>query len=175
MTAIPTLETARLVLRAHKLEDFPALAALWADSIVTRFIGGRVSTESQSWLRFLQYAGLWTIKGFGYWAVVEKATGAYVGDVGFAEFKRAIVPPITDTPEVGWVLAPSAHGKGYATEAVGAAVAWGRTRFTPGRAVCIIDPQNLASMRVAEKLGFRAFAQTTFGEDPVVLLELTFA
>ena len=63
--------------------------------------------------------------GFGHWAVEEKASGDFIGDLGFADFKRDIQPSIQGLPELGWVLASRAHGKGYATEAVRAAIAWG--------------------------------------------------
>jgi RimJ/RimL family protein N-acetyltransferase len=60
---------------------------------------------------------------YGYWAVEEKTSGRYVGELGFADFKRDIVPSIEGMPELGWALVPQFHGKGYATEALRAAVA----------------------------------------------------
>ena len=66
----------------------------------------------------LRYAGHWQWMGFGFWALEEKSTGAFAGELGFAEFKRELEPSIQGIPEIGWVLAPHAHGKGYATEAV---------------------------------------------------------
>jgi len=92
--------------------------------------------------------------GFGYWAVEEKASERFLGEIGFADFKREIVPSIEGVPELGWVLASHAHGKGYATEALNAAIPWGDKNLSASRSVCIIDPENLASLRVAEKCGY---------------------
>jgi RimJ/RimL family protein N-acetyltransferase len=170
-TTAPTLETARLRLRAHGLQDAEACAAMWADPRVTRYIGGKPSTEQQSWARLLNYAGHWSLLRFGYWALEEKATGRYVGDVGLADFRRALEPSIRGLPELGWALAPEAHGRGFATEAVGAVAAWGDAHLTGGRIVCIIAPENAASLRVAAKCGFREVARTTYLGEPTILFE----
>ena len=151
---IPTLQTERLILRPHRREDFDHCAAMWANPDVVRYIGGKPFTREEVWARLLRYAGHWQWLGFGFWALEEKATGGFAGELGFAEFMRDLDPPIVGTPEIGWVLAPPAHGKGYATEAVRAAVAWGDVKFNSGRTVCLIDPENLASIRVAQKCGF---------------------
>jgi RimJ/RimL family protein N-acetyltransferase len=90
--------------------------------------------------------------GYGYWAAVEKNSGIFVGELGFAEFKRAVDPPIAH-PELGWVLSPSFQGRGLATEAVRAALAWADAQGWP-KTACLINPDNLASIRVAEKCGF---------------------
>jgi len=167
----PTVETERLILRAHRAEDYDACVALWADPAVVRHISGVPSTAAQTWMRLLTYPGLWAILGFGYWAVEERATGRYIGDVGFADFRREIVPSIAGTPELGWVISPRVHGMGYATEAARAALAWGDANVDAPRTVCIIDPANLPSIRVAEKAGFREIARTTYKNDPTVLFE----
>ena len=166
-SAIPELETPRLRLRAHRADDFETSAAMWGDPAVTRFIGGKPSTREEAWARLLRYAGLWGLLGYGYWAVVDKADGALVGDIGFADFRRDIAPSMDGLPEMGWVLSPRAHGKGFATEAVAAALAWADARF--GHTACIIDPENLASIRVAQKSGFRELAKTTFRDSPTIM------
>ena len=167
---IPVIETTRLRLRRHRVEDFGACTAMWADPVVTRFIGGQPASEHQVWERLLKYAGLWSLLGFGYWALEERGSGRYVGELGFAEFMREIDPPIQGTPELGWALVTAAHGRGYATEAVGAALAWGEQRFgADSRTVCMISPDNLASIRVATKCGFRAARLTHYGAESVML------
>ena len=125
----PSLETERLTLTAHTLADFEECAAMWADAAVTRFIGGRPASREDVWNRILRYRGLWSLLGFGYWAVNERETGRYVGDVGFADFHRDLTPSLNGAPEVGWALATWAHGRGFATEAVRAAIAWGDTHI----------------------------------------------
>jgi RimJ/RimL family protein N-acetyltransferase len=112
---VPVIETERLILRGHRIEDFAACASIWSDPEVVHYIGGKPLTREDVWARLLRYAGHWQWMGFGMWAVEEKATGAFAGDLGFAEYKRDIEPPILGVPEIGWVLAPRAQGKGYAT------------------------------------------------------------
>lgn len=168
---IPVIKTKRLTLRGHRRDDFPKSAALWGDARVTRFINGRPSSISDSWSRFLKYAGHWALLGFGYWLVEETETGRFVGEVGLADFKRDIKPSFEGAPEVGWVVAPAAQGKGYATEATRAALAWGEAELHMKRCVCILDPKNDASAKVAEKCGFTLFAETQFLGLPAVLME----
>jgi RimJ/RimL family protein N-acetyltransferase len=166
---IPIIETPRLRLRGHRIEDFDDCAAMWADAAVTRHIGGRPFSREEVWSKILRYAGLWALLGFGYWAIEEKASGRLVGEVGFADFKREIEPSLAGAPEIGWALAPWAHGHGFATEAVGAATAWGDGRFGKTQTVCLIDPDNAASIRVAEKCGYRAFQRTKYKNQPTIL------
>ena len=165
----PILETERLTLRGHRVTDLPDCYAMWSDPAVTRFIG-TPSTEQRTWFRLLNYAGHWTLMDFGYWVVEEKASRRFVGEVGFADFKRGLGPETNDVPELGWSLAKPFHGKGYATEAVRAAVAWGAERLR-SRTVCLIDPENVASVRVAEKCGFTAVKRISIDEHPTLLFE----
>ena len=115
--------------------------------------------------------GHWAWLGFGYWALEEKASGEFVGELGFADFKRDIQPSLEDIPELGWALVSRAHGKGYATEAVRAAIAWGDEHFGQRRTACIIHPENLASIHVAEKCGYQEFQRTTYKNHEVILYE----
>lgn len=147
---------------------------MWADPVVTRHITGKPATQQESWTRLLRYVGHWELLGFGYWAVVETESGRFAGEVGFADFKREIDPPLHGTPEIGWVVAPWAHGRGFATEAVSAAVAWGDAHLQGSRSACLIDPENRASIRVAEKCGYRQYAETTYLGGPTILFERPF-
>ena len=165
----PVIETARLRLRSHVPQDLNACAALWGDSEVTRFIGGRPFTREEVWARILRYAGHWSWMNYGFWAIEEKESGQFVGEAGFAEFQREIDPPLRNIPEIGWVFVPHAHGKGMATEAVSAVVAWGDRRFGKTRTACIIDPGNTASIRVAEKCGYREWQKTVYHGQATIL------
>jgi RimJ/RimL family protein N-acetyltransferase len=109
--------------------------------------------------------------GFGYWVVEEKATGALVGEVGLSDYRRDIEPSFDDIPEIGWVLAPAHHGKGYATEAVKVVLDWAKTQLVTVEVVCLIHQENLASLRVAERFGFRERVRTTFRDQPAIVLE----
>jgi len=115
-TAIPPIDTERLTLRGHGLEDFTESAAMWADPEVTRHIGGKPFSAEEVWTRLLRY----------------------VGEVGFADYKRNIELSLGGVPEIGWALASWARGKGFATEAVRAAVAWGCGALRV-RAHCMFD------------------------------------
>jgi RimJ/RimL family protein N-acetyltransferase len=167
--AAPTLETERLVLRMHSIADFVDSVALWTDPEVTRFIGARPFTQEEIWARLVRYVGHWALLGYGYWAVTERETGRFLGEVGFADFKRDIEPSFDGMPEIGWVLASRAHGRGYATEAVRAAIAWGDAHLEAARTVCIIAPENRPSIRVAEKCGYREILRTTYKDKPTIM------
>ncbi|KKX34328.1 GNAT family N-acetyltransferase [Rhizobium sp. LC145] len=169
MNGIPTLETRRLILRAHRLEDFDAYAEFWAMPEVVRFISGVPMTREGAWGRMLRVNGMWHLMGFGFLAIEEKETGRLLGEAGFQDMRRGFEPSIEGTLETGWALIPSAHGKGYATEAMGALIAWAETHFPDRRMTCIISPENEASLRVASKFGFREFARSDY-HGPIVVL-----
>lgn len=158
----PLLETRRLRLRGHRPNDHAALSAIWADPEVVRFIGGTPSTAHDSWLRLLRYAGLWKLLGYGFWAIEEKTGGRMLGDIGYMDVKRGMAPSLDGMPEVGWVLATDAHGRGYASEALAAVLTWGDAHFGAHRAACIIHPANTPSIRLAVKAGFRFAHETTY-------------
>ena len=165
---IPTIETARLVLRAHELGDFEACAALWGDPAVVRYIGKRPSSRQDAWARLLRYRGHWELLGYGFWAIVERATGAFVGECGLADFHREVLPAMP--VEAGWVLVPAAHGKGYATEAMRGAFAWGAANLSARDVGCVIEIGNEASFAVARKLGFVETTRMTVDGDELVVL-----
>lgn len=166
----PAIETARLVLRPHRLNDFEAVAAIWREPEIVRYISGKPSTREQSFARLLRYAGHWSLLGFGYWVIEDRQSGEFAGEAGFAEYHRDIEPPLEGMPELGWIVAPQWQDKGYATEAVQACLTWGGQHFTIGTKVsCIITPDNAASIRVAEKCGFQLREQTTYMGDVVGL------
>ena len=167
---VPTLETERLLLRAHRLEDFSAIRDMWRDPAVTKYIGGKPRPEEETWTKFMRAAGFWAHFGYGYWIIEEKATGVVLGETGFGEFKRAIEPPLTGEPEMGWAFAPSHHGKGYASEATLAAVNWGAANINAPRFWCMVDPRNTPSLRIAEKCGFKETRRAAYhGEELIIL------
>ncbi len=165
----PVLRTDRLVLRAHRADDFDASVTLFADPAVTRHVGGKPSTARETWMRMLRYPGLWALLGYGYWAIEEQATGAFIGEVGFADFKRDLIPYIAGIPEAGWVIASRAHGSGLGTEAARAAHTWADEHLSQSQTVCIIAPNNAASIRVAQKCGYTEVRRTAYLYKPTVL------
>lgn len=117
----------------------------------------------------MRYVGHWALLGYGYWAVRDKLSGEYLGSIGFSNFLRDITPAL-DAPEMGWTLVSSAHGKGYATEALRAALAWGKTHLPGEKTVCIISPENQASLALAKKVGFCESHRSEYHQSPIVVM-----
>ena len=161
---IPVVETARLRLRGHGAADLARCTALWTNPEVVRYTVGTPQTEEAVWSRMLRYLGLWSMLGFGYWVIEEKATGAFVGEVGLCNYHRAIEPALGQEPEIGWILHPDHHGKGYATEAARAVMEWLNGVYR-GQVSCIVHVDNAGSVRVAEKLGFVRSHRAVYREE----------
>lgn len=167
---VPTLSTARLVLRAPELGDYAASCALWSDPVVTRFVGGRAFPADEVWSRLLRGRGLWALLGYGYWTVLAKDDGRYVGEAGFADFRRPLDPPL-DAPESGWAFTAAEHGKGFATEVVDAMCRWADAHVDAPHTLCLIAPEHTASLRVAEKCGYRRAREATYKGSPALVLQ----
>lgn len=166
MTAIPTIETARLRLRAPELRDFEANAAMWLDERVTRYISGSPRLRDDSWRRFIGLHGLWALLGYGYWVFAERESDTLIGMGGLAFFERGL-SELEGVPEAGWAIAPDWWGRGIATEAMGAALAWSDAHLDAPEVRCIINPGHGASENVAAKLGFACIGHAEMLPDPV--------
>ena len=118
----------------------------------------------------LRTYGLWHLLGYGYWTVCERRTELVIGEVGFADFMRVIEPSISGIPESGWIIAPSHWGKGYASEAMIAAHDW-LDHACPSRATCIIEPDNLASIKIARKCGYEEMTRSEIEGSPIIIFE----
>ncbi|GLQ95555.1 GNAT family N-acetyltransferase [Dyella acidisoli] len=165
------IDTDRLVLRPHTRYDFAESLAMWSDASVTRFIGGKPFTQEETWARLLRYIGHWAMLGFGYWVIRERATGRFVGEVGFADYQRDMDPPLDGIPEAGWALSPHVHGKGYATEALRAVTLWADDRWPTASTICMIDPDNAASVRVATRCGYAQVRTAIYRGRPSLIFE----
>ncbi|MFY0308801.1 GNAT family N-acetyltransferase [Leisingera sp. D0M16] len=167
----PVLETERLVLRPHGVQDFAAVAALWAEPEVVRCISGKPSTPEESWTRLLRCIGHWQALGFGYWAVTLRGSGRFIGEVGFADYRREMQPPLDGVPEAGWVLAPEVHGQGLATEAVGRIHQWAAEATDWAETACIFDPSHTVSQKVARKLGYAPAGEALYKGNPTLVMK----
>ncbi|CAN0654550.1 GNAT family N-acetyltransferase [Nitratireductor aquimarinus] len=165
----PVLETERLTLRAHSFSDLDAFARLWSLPEATRFTTGRALSREEAWRRMAMHRGMWDLMGFGYFAVIEKSTGAFLGDAGVQECRRELSPSIEGTMEAGWVFLPEAHGKGYAREAMEAVFKWCASVQPDMETTCIIDEENTPSQKLAARLGFAERARTDFNERPAII------
>jgi RimJ/RimL family protein N-acetyltransferase len=165
------IETERLILRILRVDDFPEYAAVAADPETFRYSQRAGMTNDESWTRLLRHAGHWALLGCGLFGVEEKASGRFVGEAGLGDFHRGLGPEFDDAPEAAWTIARWAQGRGYATEAAAAAHRWMELRFATTRSVCIIHVDNAASLSVARKLGYRAFAERRYRGYRALLLE----
>ncbi len=154
--------TARLRLRRPEPSDLSDCHAMWSCPEVVRFIRGRPSKEEEVWGRLLRYAGLWSLLGFGYWIVRDLENDDFVGEVGFADFRRGIEPPLGRDPEIGWALTPRAWGRGYAREAIEAAIDWMDRICSAPATVCMIAPENVRSIRLASRFGYELRSTATY-------------
>jgi RimJ/RimL family protein N-acetyltransferase len=166
---LTTIETDRLILSPPTVADFASLTALWGNADAVRFISGQPSTREESWSRLLRYIGHWHAFGFGFFSMREKLTGAHVGELGFADFQREMTPSLDGFTEAGWVVNPAHWGQGYATEGLSAAIAWYATLADARPLACMISPENLASIRLAHKAGFRHWTDTSYRNKPARL------
>ena len=167
----PTLETERLVLRDFRREDLDAQATTLADPEVMRHLGGAPTSREDSWRKLMMAVGQWPLLGFGYWAVETKADGRMVGQAGLCDFERGLVPDMGGAPEMGWIFDRSVHGQGIAGEACRAVLDWADRSLSPGPIWSIISPDNLPSIRLAERLGFERSALSDYHGEPIVILQ----
>ncbi len=166
---IPTINTPRVTLRAMRAEDFGRFAEIWAMPKVVAYIYGEPRSKSKSWDAFLRIAGHWQIVGFGQWAIQIHGTKPMAGQTGFFFGSRGLGDDFDPYPEAGWVLEPELHRRGLGLEAARAAHDW-FDRVVAGRTVCVIEPDNHASLRVAEILGYSLLRETEVDGTRVNLL-----
>ena len=142
------LETDRLVLRMFVDDDLDAYYAICSDPEVMEFIGqGKTMNRLDAWRQIAVMLGHWQLRGYGSWAIEEKASGRLVGRVGF------INPADWPGLEIGWALGRSSWGLGYATEAARAALQYGFRTFGFSRVISLIHRENTRSIGVSERLG----------------------
>ncbi len=152
---IPRIETERLIFREGREADLDALAAFYADEELSKFVGGPLGRDD-TWRRIALGLGHWLLRGFGNWALEEKATGEFVGWCGHW------FPEGFPEREVGWGLMRDKHGRGYATEAAIRARAYAYETLGWNTAISLIARNNHRSIRVAERLGATLESVTQF-------------
>ena len=165
----PEFTTERLRFRSFRKTDFDASFELWADPEIYHHLMGRPCSPEECWSRVLRYAGHWNWFGYGYWAIEDKATGAFIGEMGFADFHRAIEPPLGNRIETGWILASRMHRRKLGTEALQAMLRWGDGNLPSRELAAIIAPENLASARLAERAGFIKSHTTVYNGDTTLV------
>ena len=142
---IPVIETERLVLRPNRAEDFEPYAEFYASNRSVH--RGGPASRLQAWRFFTSEVGDWAIRGYGFLAMEEKATGAYCGQVG------PYYPEGWVEPEIGWLLMDGFEGRGLATEGALAARNYAYETLGWTTAISLIRKANVRSRRLAERLG----------------------
>ena len=166
----PTLETERLIVRDFKRDDLDALAATLGDPEVVRYLTGEPINREDSLRRLFMAVGQWPLIGMGMWAVEQKSDGRLVGQVGFFDMERDMVPSLVGLPEMGWIFDTSVHGQGIAREACEAALDWLDASHGPAEVPAIIGIDNIASLKLAEKLGFVREADGIYKSEPIAVV-----
>jgi len=169
LDSAPLIQTERMTLRHFRRNDIQAFAETMADPQVVKHLGGEPNDREDAWRKLLTGAGFWSLMGIGMWAVERRSDHRLIGHLGFFDFQRDMRPSLAGEPEMGWVFNPRAHGKGYATEACEAALDW-FDRTQPAASIpAIIACENAASMRLAERLGFKRRPDATYRGEPIAL------
>ncbi|MCA0922127.1 GNAT family N-acetyltransferase [Pseudooceanicola nanhaiensis] len=144
-TTIPVLETKRLILRGPEPQDYPNFKATFS-SYRSRFMGGPLNPY-ESWMLYAAEIGHWQIRGYGMWMIHDRESGRTLGMAG------GWFPAQWPEREIAWIIWPEVAGRGYALEATHAARRYFYETLGWDGAVSYIDPKNLDSIRLAERLG----------------------
>jgi RimJ/RimL family protein N-acetyltransferase len=142
------LETSRLILRLPRTDDLDAWSEMMTDEVAARFIGG-TAPRAVCWRQLMTMIGAWHAQGFAMFSVIEKETGRWVGRLGPWQ------PEGWPGTEIGWAIVRDRWGRGYAGEGAVAAANWAFDTLGWSSVIHSIAPANLASQRVAQKLGSR--------------------
>ena len=148
MSTIPTLLTPRLTLRALRADDLDAFAAMHANPEVMKTLGtGVTRSRAETWDAMARMLGQWALRGYGMFAVVENASGRFIGRAGILH------PYEWEEPELAYGLDQPFWGRGYATEAAVILHRWAFLQMHLSTLVSYVVPSNAASRHVLEKLG----------------------
>jgi RimJ/RimL family protein N-acetyltransferase len=158
-----TLETERLILRMWREDDFEEYAGICADAEVMRYLGGKPFSRLEAWRNMAFMVGHWQLRGYGHWAVEEKASHRLIGRMGFLN------PEGWPGFEVGWTLAREFWGRGYASEGARRMLEYAFTEMDRDHVISLIHPENKASIKVAEKMGEKVEGQTEVLGVPVLI------
>jgi RimJ/RimL family protein N-acetyltransferase len=148
----PAIETARLLLRLPRREDFDRYAEMHGNPEAARHIGGAMP-RAAAWRKFLQMPGAWAMQGYAMFSVIEKSSGNWIGQVGPWQ------PEGWPGTEVGWAFHPSAWGKGYARESAIVTIDWAFENLGWTDVIHSINSENVASQALAKRLGSRILRQ----------------
>ena len=167
----PTLETDRLILTRHDKDDFSDRVKLWQAPEIFKFFGGQPKSEEEIWTRLLFFIGHWEISHYGYWAVRHKETGDFIGEVGFMDGKRNLNISCETEPETGWIISPNYQRQGIASEALESVHTWLKDTQPSARPFCIIDPENINSIKLARKFDYKFIGESEYKANSIHIFQ----
>ena len=169
------IDTSRLRLRPHRLEDFERYLPLWTQPEPPDTASPLILTAEEVWDRLLRWVGHWSHFGFGLFLALDRESDTIVGEVGLGYFHRGIGAHFDGMPEAAWRVLATRRGEGLASEAMQGVLGWFDRAVRTPRTVCLIYSANTRSIRVAERLGYREFGNGWYRERPALLFERTIA
>ncbi|MCM2502075.1 GNAT family N-acetyltransferase [Aureimonas altamirensis] len=165
------IETERLILSPPRIEDFEDSLAMHQAETMALYTGGKLLGREDVWKKLLQRIGHWSAYGYGVFTARAKRDGSFIGEVGLAHFCRGFGKSFEASPEAAWMINPNAHGRGYAREAAECAHRWMAAEHAMSRSVCIIHPDNTASLRVSEALGYERIGEVSYRDARPLMFE----
>lgn len=168
----PRLVTERLDLRLPAVADLQPMRAIITHAQTRRYLGP-YSDPADHFQRFSRNAGSWLLYGYGLFMIRPRGSGELIGNAGVFHSWRGLGADFDDQPEAGWIIAEDRAGRGYAREAMEAALGWFDREHGLPRTVCMIECANAPSIRLAGHLGFGPLRDALFGGAPVLLFERT--
>lgn len=165
----PFLSSERLEYWKPDASDFEALFELVSHPETCRYLGP-APTRADTYQRFQRNAGSWLLHGYGMLMVRQKGYTDLIGNCGIFQSWRDLGEDFDNCPEAGWIIGADHVGKGSAGEAMRTILAWFDREFGPKRMVCMIEPDNAASIRLADKLGFAPMRDAEFPDGARVRL-----
>jgi RimJ/RimL family protein N-acetyltransferase len=146
MTAAMFVETPRLLIRALSVSDLDSYSAMMSDPLVVRFLGDGTPESREACLSYIQSCLRSQAEhGYSRYAVVERRSDSLIGLCGYKQTEDGI--------DLGWRVSRPHWGQGYATESAAAVLEYGLNDLDLSDVYCICATQNVASIRVAEKIG----------------------
>jgi RimJ/RimL family protein N-acetyltransferase len=164
------ITTERFILRPFERKDYEPYLSMVADpqpNVPWR----HVMSPEDAWHRLVRYVGHWTLFGYGNFAILEKGSGLFLGETGLWDAHRGMGAGYDEFDETGWSVVSGWHGRGVAFEAADAAHRWYFDAFGQRRTVCMTDPANERSIRIARKLGYAPFREGAYKGKAVLMFE----
>lgn len=168
LVSAPFIRTERLDLWLPQSTDWRKIHTIVGEQETGRYLGPPQG-EDDGFARFLRSSGSWLLYGYGMFILRARGQDQVIGTCGCFHMWRGIGDDMDDVVEAGWIIGADHVSKGYGSEAMRAILAWFDAKFAEP-VMCMIDPNNAPSLRLAERLGFIMVRKAEIHGDSVVLL-----